>query len=86
MWYLVSASSNVGGQDGLDDVLQDVGAQLVVGDRLGVLGGDDHGVDADRLVVLVVLDRDLALAVGSKVRQLAALADLGQLRAELVSK
>ena len=51
MWYLVFSSRQFGGQDGLDDVLQDVGAELFVGDGLGVLGGDDDGVDADGLVV-----------------------------------
>ena len=42
-----------------------------------VLGGDDDGADALRDAALV-LDRDLGLAVGPEVRQLAGLADLGQ--------
>ena len=46
--------------------------------------GDDHGVDARRLAVLVVLHRHLALAVGAQVGQLAALAHRGQLAAQLV--
>ncbi len=41
----------VGGDGGLDDVLEDVGVEGVVVDGLGVLGGDDDGVDADGLVV-----------------------------------
>ena len=72
----------LGGNDGLDDVLHDVGAELLVGlvaIVLGVLGGDDDGVDADRLAVGVVLDGDLALAVGAEVRELAVLADFGEL-------
>ena len=76
----------LGGQHGLDDVLEDVGVQLLVADALGVLAADDHGVDARGLAVLVVLDRDLALAVGAQVGQLAALAHFGQLAAELVGQ
>ena len=83
MWYLVSSSSRFGGHDRLDDVLQNVGAQLLVGDGLGVLGRDDHRVDANGLVVLVVLDRDLALAVGAEVGQLAVLAHFGELLVSL---
>ena len=76
----------LGGQHGLDHVLEDVGVQLFVADALSVLAADDHGVDARGLAVLVVLDRDLALAVGAQVGQLAALADRGQLAAELVGQ
>ena len=53
-----------GGEDSLDDVLQDVSAELLVRNILSMLAGDDDGIDADRLAVGVVLDRDLALAVG----------------------
>ena len=49
---------------------------------LGVLRGEDHGVDADRAVVRVVLDGDLGLAVGAQVGQRAVLADLGELLGE----
>jgi hypothetical protein len=48
-----------------------------------VLGGDDHRVNAHRLVVGVVLHGDLALAVGAKVGHLAGLADLAELLASL---
>ena len=47
-------------------------------DVLGVLGGEHDGVDADRAVVVVVLDGDLGLAVGTQVGQRAVLADLGE--------
>ena len=76
----------LGGKHGLDDVLEDVGVQLVVADGLGVLAGDDDGVDAGGLAVLVVLDRDLALAVGAQIRQLAGLAHRGELAGELVGQ
>ncbi len=65
-------------------MLQDVGAQVFVGNRLGVLAGDHHRVDADRLVVLVVFHCDLGFAVGPEVRKGAVLADFGQLLTELV--
>ena len=45
---------------------------------LGVLGGEHHGVDADGTVLVVVLDGDLGLAVGTQVGERAVLADLGQ--------
>ncbi len=43
-----------------------------------VLGREDDGVDAHGAVVLVVLDRDLGLAVGTQVGERAVLADLGE--------
>ncbi len=57
----------VGGDGGLDHVLQDVGPQLFIADRLGMLRGDDHGIDPRRLAGFVVLDRDLRFAVGTQI-------------------
>ena len=51
-----------------------------------MLGGDDHGVDADRIVVFVIFHGDLALAVGAHVGDQAALADLSHLKAELLGQ
>ena len=45
-------------------------------------GGEHHGVDAHRRVVLVVLDGDLGLAVGAQVGHRAVLAHLGELLRE----
>ena len=68
----------VGRQQRVDDVLDQVGAQLLVEvDAAGVLGRDQHGVDADRLAVLVD-DRHLRLAVGAQVRHGAGPTHLGQ--------
>ena len=53
-------------------------AQGLVVDLGGVLGRDDHRVDADRDVVLV-LDRHLALGVGAEPGDRAVLAQLGDL-------
>ena len=46
-------------------------------DVLGVLAGDDHGVERHGAVA-VVRDGDLGLAVGAQVGQHAALADRGE--------
>jgi hypothetical protein len=51
-----------------------------------MLGGEDHGVDAGGLAIFVVLDGDLALAVGAEVGELAGLADGGELAGELVGQ
>ena len=59
-------------------------AVLVFVAELCVLRGDDDSVDANGLVVRVILDRDLALAVGAKVGHLAGLADLTELERQLV--
>jgi hypothetical protein len=74
----------LGGKNGLNDVLENVGVQLVVRHLLGVLAGDDDGVDARRLSVFVVLNGDLAFAVGAQVGQLAVLAHQAQLAGQLV--
>ena len=51
-----------------------------------MLGREDHRVETRRLAVLIVLDRDLALAVRAKIRERLVLSELGQLAAELVCK
>ena len=76
----------LGGQHGLDDVLENVGVQLFVADALGVLAADDHGVNASGLAVLIVFHGNLALAVGAQVRQLAGLAHFGKLAGQLVGQ
>jgi hypothetical protein len=54
----------------LDDLLLDLLPQLLGGDLLSVLGGDDDGVDSQgddgTVSVLLVLDGDLSLGVGSQ--------------------
>ena len=86
MWYFVFSSSSFCGQNGLDHVLQNVRAQIFVADRLGVLRRNHHRVDADRLAVLVVFHRHLALAVRPQVGHLTVLANLGQTPRQLVRK
>jgi len=59
----------LGWDDLLDDLLLDLLAQFLSGDGLGVLGRDDDGVDSERddsSVVMLVLDGDLGLGIGSQ--------------------
>ena len=49
-----------------------------------VLGGNHDCVHADRLVVLVVFDRDLRFAVGTQIRKASMLADFGEPHGQLV--
>src|SRR6516164_2099549 len=65
----------LGGQDGLEDFLHDRLAQHLGGDLRAVLRGKHHGLDADRLLVLVA-QRHLALGVGTEPREFAGLAHL----------
>jgi len=76
----------VGGNHRLDDVLQNVGAKLIVADGLGVLGGNDNGIDALYLAGRGIFHGDLRFAIGTEVRAGAILADFGKLEAELVGQ
>ena len=66
------------GDHRIDDVLADVRCeQLVQADVRRVLTGDDHRVQPDRGLV-VVLDRHLGLAVRAQIRNRPVTANLGQ--------
>ena len=67
----------VGRDDRDDDVLPEVGRDLLARGLLGVLRGDEQLLDGDRAAVDVA-DRDLRLAVGTQVAQRAVLADRGE--------
>jgi hypothetical protein len=60
----------VGRDDLVDDLLLDLLSEVLGGDFLGVLGGDDDGVYSEgkhgSRLVLLVLDGDLSLGVGSE--------------------
>lgn len=59
----------IGRDDLLDDFLKDLGTEIGGGDFLGVLGGNDDGVDPQRdgsTTILLVLDGDLGLRVGAE--------------------
>jgi hypothetical protein len=66
----------MGGNDRLDDVFQNAGAKLFVGDVFGVLGGNYHGIDAQHIPLCVIFDRNLGLPIGTQIRQSSILADL----------
>ncbi len=66
-----------------DHELLDILLDLLVRHAVEVLRGNQDGVDPNRLA-LRVLDRYLALAVRQQVRQIAVLANLGQLAGHLV--
>ena len=77
------------GDGSLDDLLLDLLAELVGGDVRGVLGRDDNGVHAlgnDGTAVLLVLDGNLGLGVGTQPGQGAVTASLGHGGIELVSE
>ena len=62
---------------GLNHVLQNVSAKFSLVDVLGVLRGDNYGVDANGLRVGVVFNGDLRFAVGTEIRKRSVLADFG---------
>ena len=74
----------LGRDRGLHDLTADGGGEIVGIDLGVVLGADEDGVDPPRATIGVVLDRDLALAVGPEERQRAVLADLGQAPSDTV--
>ena len=74
----------VGRQGGLDHQLQDVSAKLFGRNVLGMLGGDNHCVDPDRIHILVVFHRHLALAIRPEIGKPSAFAHFRQFAAEFV--
>ena len=79
----------LGGDGGLDDLLQNLLAKLLGGNVLRVLGRNDDGVDTeghDSAVVVLVLDGDLGLGVGAEPRQRAVAASSRHGSVELVGE
>ena len=77
----------VGGDDLLDNLLQDLLAELLGGDVLAVLGRDDDSVDTegnDGAVVVLVLNGDLGLGVRAQPGQGAVVAGILHGLVELV--
>ena len=72
------------GQHRLDDFFHHHLAQGLVLHTFAVLGGNDDGVDGDRLVLFVVANGDLALAVGTEEIHDALLAHVRQPLGQLV--
>jgi hypothetical protein len=79
----------LGGDDLLDNLLLDLLSQLLGGDVLAVLGGDNDGVYSewdDCAIVVLVLDSDLGLGVGSEPWQASVSAGSRHLSVELVGQ
>src|SRR5450755_747610 len=74
----------MGRNDVLDHMLQNVGTQFFVAHSLRMLRRDDNRIHANRLVVGIVFNRDLRLAVGAEVRQHPMLAQFGEPHRQLV--
>ena len=73
-------------KDLVKDMLLDIPVNLLLGHALVVLGGEDHCVQAHRLVILIILHRDLGLSVRPQVGKRAVLADLSQASCQLVGQ
>ena len=67
-----------------DDTLDDGLTQVFDRDAVGMLGGNDDGIDALHAAVLAVLHRDLTLAVRAQPVELAGLANGRQLHGKLL--
>src|SRR5262249_17830179 len=76
----------VGGDGGLDYMPHDVGAQGLIIDRVGVLGGDHYRIYAPRFVVGAVFNCHLGFAVGPEVRKHSIFADFSEAKSELVGQ
>jgi len=80
----------LGGDGVLDNNFHQTLANLLVGNAVIVLSGDDHSVDAFRdqrtVVVLLVLNGDLSLGVRAQPLELAGATNNGETLAELSGK
>ena len=79
----------VGRNDLLDDLLEYLLAEVLGGDLLSVLGGDDNGIDAKGdggSAILLVLNSDLGLRVGTEPWKSTTATGNGHRRVELVCK
>ena len=85
----VSVLEHLSGADLLDDLLDEDLSDLLLVNLGTVLGGDEDVVDADGLdsaVLILVLNDDLRLAIGSQPGDLTRVSGLGHLLAEKVGE
>ena len=75
---------HVSRNDGVKYIFFDVLVDLLLGHISGMLGGKNNRIKANRLAVFIIFYRNLSLAVRTKVRQGAVLADLRQSAGQLV--
>jgi len=79
----------ISGDDLLDNFLENFLAKVISRDILGVLSGNDDGIDAERdssTTILFVLDSDLGFGVGTKPGKLTRTTSRSQCSVELVGK
>ena len=85
-----SVIEQVLGDDLLDNLLHDLGSEVFGRDLLGVLGRDDDSVDSNgdngTVTLLLVLDSDLGLGVGSEPSEGTISSGSGHGGVELVGK
>ena len=70
----------------VDNVLADILVDLLLRNLFVMLCRNDDRLEADRLVVLVILNGNLGLAVCAEIRQSAVLADFSEFSGKLVSE
>ena len=74
------------GNDGQNDLALDILADLLGADLITVLRGNDNGIYANGLAVLIIFNGNLGFAVGAQIFERAVLAHLGQTECQLVRK
>lgn len=84
-----SVIEEVSGDNLLDDLLLDLPSEVLSGDIVRVLSGDDNGVNTERdgsTTILLVLDGNLSLGIGPQPVQLSGPASRSQSSVQLVRK
>src|SRR5208282_84500 len=76
----------VGGNYGLNDVLQNVGAQFIVANGFGMLRRDDYCIHALHFAGSAVFDSDLGFSIGPQIRTGSILANFRKFLGELVGE
>src|SRR5215470_3040044 len=71
---------------GLDDILENLGAQLVIAHQFGVLSGNYDRVNTEGFAVGIVLDSHLGFAIRPQVRTESVLANFGEAVGKFVSE
>ena len=73
-------------QDRIKHIFFDIFVDLLLADLRAVLRGQDNRIQAERFTGLVILNRNLSLAIRSEIGQRAVFADLCQLQGQLVGQ
>ena len=73
-------------QDLIKNIFLDILVNLLLGYILIMLGGQNHCIQAHRLIILIILHCNLGLSVGTQVRQGSVLSHLGKASRQLVGQ